>query len=194
DSEKNYTNYSTRLTYRLPLLSKKLFLDLAYTYNFKETLDVKSVFDFNEASQSFSLFNTDLSTDYTFNDTRSTPLASIVFTSEKASFDTGVGYVFRKLQGTDGLRPDLEVDNRFGALEMYARGNVNFSSTARLYTGYTLKNEAPRIEQLFPNTDVSDPLNIITGHPELKPINSHSLYVKFNNYDFQKGVGYYAYI
>jgi len=77
---------------------------------------------------------------------------------------------------------------------MYARGNVNFSSTARLYTGYTLKNEAPRIEQLFPNTDVSDPLNIITGHPELKPINSHSLYVKFNNYDFQKGVGYYAYI
>src|SRR5690606_28550092 len=100
DSEKNYTNYSTRLTYRLPLLSKKLFLDLAYTYNFKETLDMKSVFDFNEASQSFSLFNTDLSTDYTFNDTRSTPLASIVFTSEKASFDTGVGYVFRKLQGT----------------------------------------------------------------------------------------------
>lgn len=166
--EKYYTNYYTRLTYRLPLLSKKLFLDLAYTYGFKETLDMKTVFDFSDASQSYSLFNTALSTDYAFNDVRSTPLASIVFKAEKASFDAGVGYVFRKLQGTDALRPDLKVDNQFEAVEMYARGNVNFSSTARLYTGYTLKNEAPRIEQLLPNTDVSDPLNIITWKSRFK--------------------------
>lgn len=194
DSEKDFTNYYTRLTYRMPLLSKKLFLDFAYTYGFKRTVDAKSVFDFDEVSQNFSLFNTELSTDYTFNDIRSTPLASIIFNSEKASFDTGVGYVFRKLQGKDLLRPDLEVDNSFEAVEIYARGNVNFSSTAKLYAGYTHRNEAPRIEQLLPNTDVSNPLNITTGNPNLKPINTHSIYLNFNNYDFQKGVGYYAYV
>ncbi len=194
DSEKNLTNYFTQLTYRIPLMSEKLFFDLKYTYGYKETVDTKSVFDFDETSQNYSLFNTTLSTDYTFNNTRSIPYASLVFKTEKASLDAGVGYIFQKLQGKDGLRPDLKVDNRYEAFQMYARGSVNFSSTARLYTGYTLKNEAPRIEQLLPNTDVSDPLNIITGNPNLKPINSHSIYVNFNNYNFQKGIGYYAYL
>lgn len=194
DSDKKYTNYYTRLTYRLPLLAKKLFLDLKYTHGFKETVNMKLVFDYDEASQNYSLFNTTLSTNYTFNDVRSTPLASIVFNSKNVSFDAGAGYVFRKLQGTDVLRPELRVDNRFEALEMYARGNVNFSSTARLYTGYHLKNEAPQIDQLLPNTDVSDPLNITTGNPDLKPINTHSIYLNYNDYDFQKGVGYYAYV
>ncbi|HLW31523.1 MAG TPA: outer membrane beta-barrel protein [Aequorivita sp.] len=194
DSEKKHTNYYTRFTYRLPLLAKKLYLDLKYTYGYNQTLNTKSVFDYDEISQHYSLFNTDLSTDYTFSDVRSTPLASIVYTSKNASLDVGAGYVFRKLQGTDALRPELKVDNRFEALEMYARGNISFSSSARLYTGYTLRNEAPRIEQLLPNTDVSDPLNITTGNPDLKPINSHSIYMNFNNYDFQKGTGYYAYL
>lgn len=194
DSENDDTKYVGSVTYRTPLLSEKLFLDLKYHYDFKQNLNTKSVFDFDESTQKYSLFNTTLSTDYTFNNTRSIPYASLVFKAEKVSLEGGIGYVFQKLQGKDGLRPELQVDNKFEAFQMYARGNVNFSSTARLYTGYTLRNEAPQIEQLLPSTDVSDPLNLITGNPDLKPVNSHSFYVNFNNYNFQKGTGYYAYI
>ena len=192
DSEKDNTNYYTRITYRLPLMSKKLFLDLAYTHRFNQTENRKSVFDYDGTSQSYSLFNTELSTDYSFKDTRSTPLASLIFNSEKGSLNVGAGYVIRKLEGTDGLRPGLNVNNRFDALEMHARGNIKISSTSRLYSGYTLRNQAPQILQLLPNTDVSNPLNIITGNPDLRPINSHSVYVNFNNYNFQKGTGYYG--
>ena len=194
DSKNDDNKYASSVTYRLPLLTKKLFLDVKYHYDFKQNLNTKSVFDFDEASQDYSLFNTTLSTDYTFKNTRNIPYASLVFKAEKISLEGGVGYVFQHLEGKDGLRPELKVDNRFEALQMYARGNISFSSTARLYTGYTLRNEAPRIEQLLPNTDVSDPLNITTGNPDLKPVNSHSIYVNFNNYNFQKGVGYYAYL
>lgn len=194
DSDKKLSNYFTQLTYRVPLLADKLFLDLKYTYAFKETLNTKSVFDFDVATQNYSLFNTSLSTDYTFKNLRSIPYASVVYKSEKYSLDAGVGHISQKLQGEDGLRPDVNVDNRYQSLQMYARANVNLSSTARIYTGYTLRSEAPEIEQLLPNEDVSDPLNIITGNPNLKPINSHSLYFNFNDYNYQKGVGYYAYI
>lgn len=194
DSEKDFSNYYTRLTYRIPLLSKKLFLDLKYTYGFKQTLNVESVFDYNEVSQNYSLFNTALSTDYTFNDIRSTPLASLVFNTEKIWADAGAGYVFRTLQGKDALRPELEVDNKFEAWELYARGSIKINSNARFYSSYVLRNEAPEIAQLLPNTNVSDPLNTITGNPNLKPTNNHSFNLSFNNYDYQKGTGFYSYI
>ena len=194
NSKNDDSNYSARTTFRLPLLAKKLFLDLNYNYSFKQNINGKLVFDFDEASQNYSIFNTILSTDYTFKDNRSSPYASLVFKTENSSLDAGVGYVFQRLQGKDALRPDLKVDNRFESLQMYARGNIKFSSTARLFTGYTFKNEAPRIEQLLPNTDVSDPLNIITGNPDLEPISNHYVYLNFNNYNFQKGTGFYTYI
>lgn len=194
DSDKKYTNYYSRLTYRMPLLSKKLFLDLKYIQGFKQTYDAKSVYDFNEELQSYSHFNTEFSTDYNFKDVRSAPQASIIYNSEKISLDLGVGYSFRKLQGSDALRPNLEVDNRFQALEMYAQSSLNFSPTSRLYVGYTLKNDAPLIQYMLPNTDVSDPLNIISGNPNLKPIDKHSLYLYFSDFEYQKGVGYYGYL
>ena len=194
DSENNETKYVASATYRLPLLKEKLFLDFKYSYDFKQNLNNKSVFDYDEASQTFSNFNTVLSTDYTFNNSRSIPYASVVFKTEKTSLDAGVGYVFQNLEGKDALRPDLRVDNRFEAFQMHARGNTKLTSTAQLYLGYSLRNEAPQIEQLLPNTDVSDPLNIITGNPGLKPINRHYIYLNYNNYDFQKGGGFYAYL
>ncbi len=194
DSDNKETKYGASATYRLPLLSKKLFLDLKYHYDNKQNLNDKSVYDFDEISQAFSSFNTTLSTDYTFNNIRSIPYASIVLKTEKSSLDAGVGYVFQELEGKDGLRPGLKVDSRFEALQMYARGNLKLSATGQIYSGYTLRNEAPQIEQMLPNTDVSDPLNIVTGNPDLNPSNRHYIYLNYNNYDFQKGGGFYAYI
>lgn len=194
DSEKSENLYSASAKFRLPLISKKLFLDFKYNYEFSENLNAESVFDFDEASQTFSNFNTILSTDYTFRNNRSVPFASVVLTGETYFLDTGVGYVFQNLQAKDALRPNLNVDNRFEALQLYARGNYKFSSSARVYLGYSLQNEAPEINQLLPNTDVSNPLNIVTGNPDLKPVNSHDLYLNYNNYNFQKGAGFYAYV
>ena len=62
-----------------------------------------------------------------------------------------------------------------------------------MYTGYYLSNRPPNLQQLNPFTDISNPLNIITGNPELQPSNEHQLYVGFNNFNFQKGTGSYAY-
>lgn len=194
DLEKNNSQYYSRLTFRLPLLPEKLFLNLEYSYRYNQTLNAESVFDLNPSSQLYTDFNSLLSTDYDFRDVRNSPIVSFFYKSEKASISAGAGYVTRKLEGTDALRPTVAVNKTYDAVEIFTNGNVNFSSTARLYLSYRLNNEAPEIQQLLPNTDVSNPLNIVTGNPQLKPENKHNVFLNFNNYNFQKGGGFYAYL
>ena len=192
--DRNRADYSGRLTYRAPLLAEKLFLDLQYSQRYKKILNSKSVFDYNAATQSYNGFNTDLSTEYNFRDIQNTPSASLVYKLKDITLDVGAGYVFRNLKGSDGLRPKVKVDSNYDALELNARGSFKFSASKRLYVGYSLQNQAPQIEQLLPNKDITNPLNTVSGNPDLKPIDQHSFYFNYNNYDYQKNSGYYAYL
>lgn len=194
DSERNSVSYSARATYRLPLLSQKLYLDLNYTHYYSKSENNKSVFDFDAANQDYSDFNTILSTEYVLTDIRSTPRASLIYQTDKGTIDVGAGYVFRKLLGKDGLRPELHVDSKFQDMEVDVRGSYNFSSSSGVYFGYSLFNETPNVSQLEPNTDVSDPLNSTTGNPDLKPSTNHNIYFNYNDFDFQKGFGIYAFL
>lgn len=194
DSDRNTATYATRATYRLPLLPEKLFLDLNYTHSYSKSENVKSVYDFDIDNQDYSDFNTVLSTDYTFTDIQSTPKASLAYYLNNGYLEMGAGYVFRKLQGKDGLRPDLEVDNKFGDLEMDMSGRLKIASGRSINFGYSLRNSTPSISQLEPNTDVSDPLNSTTGNPDLKPSTNHNVYFNYSDYDYQKGKGLYAYL
>ena len=73
DGEKNSNGLSTELAYRLPIIAKKLFLNFEYEYARDKDENRESTFDFNEASEVFTDFNTDLSTDFEYTDSRSIP-------------------------------------------------------------------------------------------------------------------------
>jgi len=191
--DRNRTDFIGWLTYRAPILAEKLFLDLQYSRQYNKILNSKSVFDYNANTQSYNGFNADLSTEYDFRDSQNTPSASLVYKLKDITLDAGAGYVFRNLNGSDGLRPQVKVDSNYDALELHARASFKFSASKRLYVGYSLQNQAPEIGQLLPNEDITNPLNTVTGNPDLKPIDQHSFYFNFNNYDYQKNSGYYAY-
>ncbi len=191
DSERDFNSYFGDIKYRLPLISKKLFLDLKYSYRNDITDNVEQVFDFNEANGAYSDFNTALSTDYRFiNDT---PGFGMSFNGEKLNINLGSGYVFRTLQSRDKLRPVFDLNRNFEAIELYLNGNYRFNPKSRVSIGYNKSNRPPLIGQLQPNINVQDPLNLIVGNPNLLPTDDHNLYMSFNNYDYQKGTGFYFY-
>ena len=103
----------------------------------------------------------------------------------------GAGYVFRTLENTDNLRPELNVKENFEALELNSYINYRFSPKASLYASVSKSNSPPDVQQLNPFVDVSDPLNITVGNPDLSPSNVYNFYGGFNNFDFQKGGGWY---
>lgn len=190
----DFTKFQTIFTYRQPLIAKKLFLNFNYTYQDDERESIKSTFDFDNNTQQFSNFNTLLSTDFKYNSVKKTPALELSYRQKKWSLSFKTGYVFRTIEGDDRLRPNLNLKRNFEATELRGNFNYRFDSKASIYMGYNLNNNVPSINQLQPFTDETNPLNIITGNPSLKPTDNHSLYVGYNKYNFQKKSGFFAYL
>ncbi|MCB0445237.1 MAG: outer membrane beta-barrel protein, partial [Gelidibacter sp.] len=187
DSKKDDNKIASEISYRLPLVSKKWFLDFQYNFETEKRKNVESTFDFDDATQNYTLFNTQLSTDFVNKNKRSTPGLELVYNSKKMSLSIGSGYTFRTIENNDQLRPSLSLKQDYEFLEFDANFNYRFSPKMSIYADYDFDNSAPEISQLQPFQNVSDPLNTITGNPNLKPSKQHNAYFGFNSYDFQKG-------
>ena len=192
DETTQFNSVNTRFTYRYPIVKKKVFLDFNYSYRKDKRNNLRNTFDIDPITNE-EIFNTDLSTDFTYQNRRSTPSIDLNLKKDKWSFSLETGYVSRTLENSDVLRPTLSLKRQFNALEINSNFNYKISPKSSMYTGYYLSNRPPNLQQLNPFTDISNPLNIITGNPELQPSNEHQLYVGFNNFNFQKGTGSYAY-
>ncbi len=191
DGETNLDGINLNLTYRMPLLAKKLFLDLEFGHRDDRRRRKRSTFDFNEAAQEYLDFNTLLSTDFEGRNIRTTPQVGINYNGEKLNLNFSTSYVFRTLENTDELRPEFNNKEDFEALELNTYMNYRFSPKMSMYANVSKSNRPPEVTQLNPFRDVSDPLNIVVGNPELAPSNDYNFYAGFNNYDFQKGGGFY---
>ena len=183
----------TNLTWRLPLISKKFFLDLEYNYNDQNRKDREYVYDFNDASGEFSDFNTEQSTDFTNRNRESKPSVGLNYNNEDLRVEFDVGYVLRNLKSEDALR-NFNFEDNFDAVEFNTNVSYQFSKKTFAYAGFGLRNQAPDIEQLSPYVDISNPLNMVVGNPDLKPSNDYNIYANFNNYDFRTRTGFFSYL
>jgi hypothetical protein len=193
DREEDFTSFMTSVTYRIPLIDKKLFFNINYSYREDKRENTESTFDLDSDTGDYSLFNPTLSTDFIFKNIRSTPGIGISASGDKWRFSVGMGYVLRTMQNEDILRPELQLKRNFKAMEYNSYLSYNFSNGGNMYAGYNRTNAPPLLQQIQPFTDVTNPLFIITGNPNLNPTNTHSFYLGLNNFDMQKARNYYVY-
>jgi hypothetical protein len=190
----NLNGFNTLITYRFPLVSKKIFLDAKYGYQSNERENKEDTYDFNNISQEYADFNQGLSSDFTYNDIAKTPALELIYKTKKWRFNFETGLVNRTLENNDKLRPSLSLKKQFNNLALDAGFRYRFDSKASVYFDYRLTNRTPGISQIQPFENVNNPSNIITGNPELKPTQNHRAYINFNKYNWQAGTGMFFYI
>jgi len=192
DGDRKTKGLSTSLTYRLPLKGKEWYMDVRYSFNNDKRENKVSTYDFNDVNQDYTDFNTALSTDFEYLNRTNTPSVSISHRKDKifTSFETR--YIFRNLSNKDFLRPNLNLERDFEAVEIRSNFRYRFSRKASLRVGYNLSNNSPNLTQLQPFENVSNPLNTVVGNPELEPTNNHRLYARYHAFDFQKGTGFFG--
>ncbi|RED47310.1 outer membrane receptor protein involved in Fe transport [Winogradskyella eximia] len=192
EGENNSYGVSTALSYRLPLITKKFFLNFKYKYARDKDNNRESTFDYNNSTQDFTDFNTDLSTDFQYTDYRSIPGFGLSYRGEKFSTSFDIGYNIRTLKNEDLLRPQFNVERDFKNIEANSYISYTFSPKASIYVNYWLENQPPALRQLQAFEDVSNPLQTIIGNPNLEPSNNHSFYAGYNGFDWQKRTGFYV--
>ena len=192
DGSKNGYGISTELTYRLPIVAKKFFVNFEYEFARDKDVNTESTFGFNDDSQDFTDFSVDLSTDFEYTNIQSVPTFGLTYRGEKLSTRVKVAYNMRTLKNEDLLRTQYNVERKFNNLEANSRINYRFSPKSSIYANYRLGNNPPGLRQLQAFTDVSNPLRTVIGNPNLEPSNSHSFYAGYNGFDWQKRTGIYA--
>ena len=194
DGERKVNNFNSYVNYRLPLIANAFFLDFRYRYSRDKQEDRKSTFDKDVVTGAFSNFNTNLSTDFEYINETQTPSIRFDFYNKEWSASFQTSYLFRTLENNDKLRPLFNIERNFEAIELRSRLRYRVNQKASFSFGYSLNNDSPRLSQLQQFENVSNPLNIIVGNPNLEPENNHELYLNYNAFDYQKGSGYYGYL
>ena len=191
DGTNDSYGFSSELTYRLPIITKKFFLNFEYEFSKDKDMNRASTFDFDTGDQAYTDFNTELSTDFEYTDSRSVPSFGATFRGEKLFTRFDIGYNIRTLENNDLLRPQFNVERQFKNLQASYRINYRFSPKSSVYVSWRLRNNPPALRQLQAFTDVSNPLRIIIGNPNLEPSNRHTFYGGYNGFDWQKRTGLY---
>lgn len=102
----------------------------------------------------------------------------------KYTLDAGMLLAPSSSMSEDLINPNRNVPRRtVWNVAPYARLRYKFSKTTSLSANYRARTSQPSISSLQPVADVSDPLNIKIGNPDLKPTFTQTLMAHFNSFD-----------
>lgn len=190
--DNNSDTYEIRSRYR-SVMTDNLFLDLTYSYEIESSKNERSVFDFDENTNSYSNFNANLSNEFKVKGETHIPSVGLRYEGDKLRTGFNLGLLNTKLR-TENLIQDIEFNNDFNNLFASANLRYEFERSKRISVYYRNSNNIPSIQQLQPVSIQTDPLNIIEGNPDLKPSFNQNVRINFNNFDFKtrSGYGFYA--
>lgn len=177
--ENDVLNLGARANYTEPL-GKRRYLEFSYQYSLAENRADKEVYDRLSGERNF---NPLLSNAYTNRFGYHRAGAGLRINRKKWNGSAGLDLQSATLDGEVTSGQGQPVRQNFQHLLPRLDVNYDFTTTQHLRLGYTTNINAPTVQQLQPVPDVSDPLNITEGNPNLKPEYAHNVnasYVKFN--------------
>lgn len=182
DQAGDVNGYGFGADYSEPL-SKKLSLSTGYNYSKREDIIERMVYDYNTASTRYDLRNDNLSRSLeNFNETHSIGLRLNYNSGEKLTMGINVEQKFVDLKGNN-LMNNANVANDYAWLQPNIYLSYKLNKTSNLSVSANRYVGTPSISQLQPITDNSNPLQITTGNPNLKPSKQNSASFSYNRFN-----------
>jgi len=167
--------YTARAVYTEPLWKRSLLELSAGKSNTRSTSD-KETFDYNQNNGKYDELNSQLSND--FENTYGYTNGGVRLRTQRKKYNYAVGVTWQQaeLEGrvTSGIK-DSVINKTFGNFLPNARFQYNFSRFRSLSLTYNTSTNQPSMSQLQPVPDISNPLNIREGNPDLKQEYNHML-------------------
>ncbi|MEM6685779.1 MAG: outer membrane beta-barrel protein, partial [Bacteroidota bacterium] len=192
DAESRQNNISAEIEYRIPL-KEKLFLDVEYRFANRRQRSDRRVFDFNNTTNAYDDFNETLSSDLKVNFQTHIPQIGVSYEGEKLYMSVNTGLLFSELKN-DELLQNTSIRSTFSDINVNSYLSYRIKQGMSVYFSYNTRTQAPSAQQLQPVENVSNPLNITTGNPNLNREFRHNVYANFSNYDFKSKTGFFLWL
>jgi len=174
-SEGEVRGYNTRAAYTEPLLKRSL-LEFSVSKSESHSVSDKITYDYNKTSGKHDILNPLLTNNY--ENVYGTTTAGIRLRTQKKRYNYSFGLTWQNadLEGTirSGIK-DSVITKSFYNILPNARFQYNFTRFKNLQLDYRASTNQPSVSQLQPIPDISNPLNIKLGNPNLKQEFTHRI-------------------
>jgi hypothetical protein len=188
NQETNSHNNVLSVSYTEPLASNKL-LEFNYAYTNNKSRSDKETFNFNSSSGKYDTPNLTLTNDFNNTFTANRFGANFRVQEKKYNYQLGLGVQQSRLesishQGTTGKDSTIIND----AVNFFPVANFNYSPnrSKNLRFFYRGRTNQPTVSQLQNVPDVTDPLNVKIGNPDLEQEFTHTIGTNFNSFNVMK--------
>lgn len=190
NNQKNESqSYGASVSYTEPLGGRK-YLEANYTIRTNINDVVRDVYNVNGGTP---VYNDTLSNRYKSNYLYNRPGMNIRVNRQKFNVTVGASYQHTSLKGDLTLR-DTTINRTFENILPVVRFNYDFTSFKHFRLDYETSMQEPTIQQLQPVIDNSDPLNLSSGNPNLRPGYGHMLRMNYTQFDPASGIGFFAFV
>ncbi|MDR6966407.1 hypothetical protein J2X31_000400 [Flavobacterium arsenatis] len=185
--------YSTSITYTEPI-TDSLSFSVGGRYTWRNSVNDTETFNFDGANNQYSIRNDSLSNYINSNSKIVNPFVSLNVRKKNYSGRINFGTEITRFENFSNYLAENTVLNKdyiFPSVNGYF--NYRFSKSKSVYANYRYSVNLPTANQILPVINISNPLNTITGNPDLDPTKRHGFYFGFNNYDYATRSGFYLY-
>lgn len=188
-------NVSARVSWTEPLgdVKKGNFLTFAYRFQYRwndadkltyENPDIDQFTNSLFGSHEGWILSDSLSNRFRNNYMNQDIRVGFKHTARISSIDVGVSFVPQMTKSTDLVIDARSIPERWvWNFAPYLRYRWRPSKEHSLNVDYMGRSSQPSIAQLQPVADMSDPLNITAGNPDLKPSFTHQVRFRFQNFN-----------
>ncbi|HAT80949.1 MAG TPA: hypothetical protein DCS17_06035, partial [Flavobacterium sp.] len=193
-TDNTYDSYSADIEYTEPI-TDSLRIRIGSDFRWSNAINNIKTFDYDAVSESYSNLN-DLQTNYT--------------TSTQHLIAPKVGITFEKNNFTFNLSSStsiIDFDNHSLYLNNitnlnqkyvlpYGRAQIRYKLDRSKFVilRYDYSSSLPSSNQLMPVANLANPLNTITGNPNLNPNKKSSINLNYRNFDMRSRSGYSLFI
>ncbi len=200
DNKSWNNNVSARLTWTEPIGRPGNFLELAYNINMRKNNADKYVYNIpmeyyydNDSQLPFFDYvpvggevSDSLSNSFRNEFLTQSIRFGYVYTNKKMNLNAGIDIVPSTSKSTDLIMSDRNIPRRNVVnFAPFLRFRYKISKTRSMHLRYNARSSEPSISQLQPVADVSDPMNIKIGNPNLKPTFTQRFNGMFSDFDME---------
>ena len=191
-------NVSGRVSFTEPLgnVANGRFLTISYNASYRWNNADKMVYDHpvtypqpgitGDPVIDFAneVFNSDLGNRFRNDNFTQNARIGIRQVTKAMNLEVGMSFVPTMSKSIDLINEERNIPERWVMnYAPFVNYRHRFNKTRSLYLRYNGRSSQPSLTQLQPVPDMSDPLNIVVGNPDLKPSFSHNMNFRFQDFN-----------